>query len=121
MRKIACAMVTAVCIQITNDCKMEARGGFKGGAFVTRGWQGIRWQVDCGGRKPRGVVGHHEKHFMFWEMGHHNAWTRQYERNQWLTKGFMRDQPAQRRVADVAARVTAAKYSTPVSPWVRRP
>ena len=120
MRDIGVAVVTAVAIQITNDAKLEARGGFKGGAFVTRGWQGIRWAV-IDQQPPRALVGHHERHFMFWEMGHHNAWTRQYERNQWLSRGFTRDPPAQNRAADLAARATAAKYFSPVSPLVRKP
>lgn len=121
MREIGCAMVGAVCIQITNDCKLESRGGFKSGQFVTRGWQGIRWQTDCKGINPTGVVGHHEKHWMFWELGHHNSWTRQYERNQWLTRGFQRNTGAQDRVAGIAARVTAAKHSVSTSAFLRKP
>lgn len=111
IRKIGCSMVTAVAIQITNDAKLEARGGFKSGDFVTRGWQGIRWQVKCDGLTPVGRVGHHELHFMLWEMGHHNAWTRKYERNPWLSNGFKRNPATQDAVSKVAARVEATKHS----------
>lgn len=109
MHEQAVAAVTAVAIEVTNQCKLVSRGGFKSGRFVTRGWQGIRYQVNVMTATAR--VGHHEKHWAFWEFGHHNIFTRQYERFQWLTMGFERAEPMLDDVAQRAVRQVAVRYS----------
>ena len=104
MMRMGEAAVAAAAMVITNQAKLNARGGFKGGAFVTRGWQGIRWKMVKKAAVPTARIGHHELHFMLWEMGHHNLCTRQYERHPWLEPALRSTRDAQGIAANKAAR-----------------
>ncbi len=104
---VAKAAITGAVMYVDAQAKNEARGGFKSGAFVTRGWQSITWAVSEGRGMVTGFVGSTEKHFMFWEMGHHNAWTRQFEQNRWLTRAFQNKAGIQTAARTAAVQVGA--------------
>ena len=113
IKEMSKATVSAACMHVTRMAKIEARGGFKSGTFVTRGWQSISWYLVPAdmGMSYRGFVGSSEKHFMFWEMGHHNIFTRQYEQNRWLTRAMRAKRIILAQEVKLAAQVVAARYS----------
>lgn len=111
MEEAGVQMLRAACLAVQNQAKRETRGGFKSGRFVTRGWQSITHTIERG-PPPVGYVGSTELHFMFWELGHYNLFTRQFERNRWLTRAMMVAQPAMQQQATAALRqvVTRAAH-----------
>lgn len=110
------AMVRAVAIQTVNDAKLKTRGGFKSGRFVTTGWNKITWKVDNpGGIAPVATVGHSDKHWAFWELGHHNAFTGQYERVEWLRPAMDEKRVVKTEVARRAAKQAAEKVGASIN------
>lgn len=110
--ELAVKTITAAAIFVTGQAKKNARGGFKGGAFVTRGWQSIRYEVTRTGLgRASALVGATEKHFMFWEVGHHNLFTRRFERNRWLSRAMMEGRTLRDMAVLAAADQVARKYS----------
>lgn len=109
LEEMAVAALVGACLAVVNQAKLEARGGFKSGRFVTRGWQSITYEV-AGAPRFSAKVGSTEKHFAFWELGHRNLFTGQFERNRWLTRGMERSRGQQRVNAVKAAEQVAKKY-----------
>lgn len=108
---IATQAIRAATIVVWRRAKMNARGGFKGGAWVTGGWNQIGWAVEAGVR-PRGQVGAPQEHFAYWEFGHYNIFTRGFERNRWLSRAFIETQGQQKAAAIAAVRKVVASAPT---------
>lgn len=99
------AMIRAATRVVWQKARQNARKGFKGGRFAEKGWQSVRMAVKTG-INPYGQVGSSLAHFAYWEFGHMNVYTRQYERNRWLSKAFIDTKGAQKRAAKNAAKKT---------------
>lgn len=112
LNDLAYSTMKAVALFVEGQAKREARGGFKSGTFVTRGWQSIRHEIVRTGvaGQVRAFVGSTEKHFMWWEMGHHNLFTRRYERNRWLTRAMTTGRTLRDQAALAAAQQVASRY-----------
>lgn len=111
-RRIGLNAVKAAAQVVVNQAKMNARGGFKSGDFVTTGWNTINYEV-IDGPPIRANVGSPLKHFMWWELGHHNIFTRGYERYEWLKPAFQTTTAEQQTAAAMAAKMTAVRYGLP--------
>lgn len=109
LEEMAVAALHGAALAVVNQAKIEARGGFKSGVYVTRGWQSITHEV-VGSPRFTAKVGSTEKHFAYWELGHRNLFTRRFERNRWLTRGMERSRQQQRIFALRAAEHVARKY-----------
>lgn len=83
--------VIAAAYVLVNSVKRALRGGYKSGDFVTgnvinsvtRGTpfrEGSGWSIR---------VGTNVKYALYWEIGHFNAWTRRYEREERWRPAFM--------------------------------
>ena len=108
-KSIGVNAVIAAALVVQNEAKKNARGGFKSGKFVTTGWNLIT-HVVLPGRNPRAQIGSTLDHFAFWELGHHNTWTRKYERHEWLRPAMDDTKAQQNKAADIAARATAKRF-----------
>jgi len=107
-QEVAKAALEASCIVLQNQARENVRGGFKSGDFVTGNlMRSIAHDVVHVGKDLRGFVGTPVDYGAFWEFGHHNAWTRQYERVPWLEPATRQSLPAQREAAHLAARIKA--------------
>lgn len=107
--QMAVAALRGACMAVANQAKLETRRGFKTGKYITNGWTSITYRVQ-GAPNYLGQVGSWLKHFAFWELGHRNAFTGQYERNRWLTRAFEKSRQAQIRYALAASRQVATRY-----------
>lgn len=103
--------LAATALHAANQGRREARGGFKSGAFVTRGWQSITYALLPGVAR----VGSTEKHFAYWQMGHHNVFTRRWERNEWLTRALTQNRGELERQAANAVGQVARRYALPTA------
>ena len=112
-RLIATQAVRAATMVVWRQAKMNARGGFGSGDFVTGGWSQIGWAVKAGTHHAAvGQVGAPQAHFAYWEFGHQNIFTRQYERNRWLSKAFISTPKKQQEAATAAVRKVVAGAPT---------
>lgn len=109
--EMAVAALHGAAYAVENEAKRQTRHGFTSGDFATRGWQSITHRVE-GAPRYRALVGSTERHFLFWEMGHHNLFTRRYERVPWLSRAFEQSRTLQLQYALTAAQNVAAKYGT---------
>lgn len=119
--EMAKAALTGVAQAVSNQAKLNARHGFRSGQFITNGWSSIGYRVE-GAPRYKAVVGSTLKHFMFWEMGHHNlfvtkgaarsgppsGWT--FVRNRWLSAAFETTRPQQQALALNAVSQVARRY-----------
>lgn len=111
--QIATAMLTASAQVVVDRAKGITQHGFRSGMFVTDGWTKINFQIvgrGLGSGNIRAEVGHPDPHFMYWEMGHQNAFTRRYERFEWLKMAQQQTVAQQRTAAARAATAAAARY-----------
>lgn len=103
-KAIAHAAVEGACIAIRNQAKLNVRGGFKSGAFVTgRLFNDISYVIVWKGLVPEGQVGTVIDYGAYWELGHHNVFTRKYERVPWLKPAFVTTAAQQQRNAAILA------------------
>lgn len=104
--KVAENALTAAAIVVRNEAKRRVRGGFKSGRFVTGNLiNKIEFEVvDF----ERAEIGTTVDYGAFWELGHHNRWTRRYEREEWLRPSLERTVAKQRAAAVKAAATTRA-------------
>ncbi len=87
--KVAKAALEGAALAVRNQAKRNVRGGFKSGAFVTgRLFNDISHVITGSGDEMEAQVGTVIDYAAFWELGHHNVFTRQYERVQWLKPAF---------------------------------
>lgn len=107
--KIGEAAVRGAVIAVQNRAKLNVRGGFKSGRFVTgRLFNDITHEV-IGGLHPMARVGTTLDYGAFWELGHHNTFTRQYEREEWLKPAFDNTHAEQAEFARLFAAEAAGK------------
>lgn len=104
------AAVLAAADVVVDEARRIARQGFKSGAFVTDGAESIYAELTGRGNNAQAIVGSTEEHFRFWEVGHHNIFTGQFEQNRWLTTAMTSTRPRQQMAAALAA--TAAAEGT---------
>lgn len=110
--KISKEMLRAAAIVVQNQAKRNVRGGFKSGDFVTGElMRSITHRLEWDAR--RAVVGTTKKYGAFWELGHHNAFTRKYEREPWLGPALRRTKDKQQKAANKAAKKAAKKFGIP--------
>lgn len=114
--EVARAALVAATQVVVNQAKMNARGGFKGGRYVTQGWTSITFELIEDGFNMRTRVGSTLKHFMWWELGHHNAFTGRYERSEWLLPAVTTGRTLQQMAAKKAAKQVAHRYGVKGSP-----
>ncbi len=107
---VGSAMIRAATRVVWRRARQNARKGFKGGRFADDGWKSVGFAVKTG-LNPYGQVGSTLAHFSFWETGHINVFTRQYERNRWLSKAFIDTKGAQKTAAKIAATKTVGSAS----------
>ncbi len=82
------AAVRGAAIAVQNQAKLNVRGGFRSGAFVTgRLFTDITHEV-IPGLSPSARVGTTLDYGAFWELGHMNIFTRKFEREPWLVPAF---------------------------------
>ena len=87
--KMGRAALEGAALAVRNQAKRNVRGGFKSGLFVTgRLFNDISHVLTGSGDKMEAQVGTVIDYGAFWELGHHNAYTRKYERVQWLKPAF---------------------------------
>lgn len=108
--QIARGALQASAVVVQNQARMNAQGGFKTGRFVTQGWTSITYEIVGDGPAMTARVGTTLKHFMYWELGHHNAFTRRYERKEWLLPAVMNGRVLQQQAALRAAQQIADRH-----------
>lgn len=107
--------VIAAAYILVNAVKRALKGGYTSGAFVTghvinsvtRGTpfrEGMGWTIE---------VGSNLNYALFWEIGHHNRWTRKYERVEKWRPAFMDSRPAM-------AEAYARQWERTMSKWRAR-
>lgn len=103
--RVAHNMLTAAAVVVENQAKRNVRGGFKSGEFVTGNIMNkITHQVDR--KRMVAEVGTTVDYGAFWELGHHNTFTRKYEREEWLKPAMTKTTREQQRAAERAAQRT---------------
>lgn len=113
-RDIGVAALDAASLVVMQEAKLNARGGFKTGNFAGTGWNLVDRFVNKDFFNPFAEIGAPQRHFAFWELGHHNLFTGSYERNRWLSKAFQETLAEQQGAAVKAARKVAMKRGEPV-------
>lgn len=98
---------------VVNQAKKNLRGGFKSGDFVTGRLQNsVDRVISKRGLTPHAQVGTVVTYGAFWEFGHHNVFTRKYERKEWLRPAFVETRDEQASFADSHARDEADRQGT---------
>lgn len=112
-RRIGKESLRAACIVVQNQARKNARGGFKSGDFVTTGWNTINHDIVESGNGFQGFVGTPLRHFAYWELGHKNLFTRQFEQKEWLRPAMMETKSEQQEAATAAARAVVRTAGIP--------
>jgi hypothetical protein len=108
--------VVAAAAEPANAIRLRLRGGYTSGAFVTGLSSASVTQseptVTSDGAHVR--VGTNVKYAPYWEFGHHNAFTRKYERVEVWRPGFLDSVPAaERAFLEVFQRVMGDTATAP--------
>ena len=82
------AALRAAAYVVVGQAKLNARGGFTTGRYATTGWNTITYALKKKRRTYIAEVGSTRKHFAYWELGHSNKFTGNYEHVPWLKPAF---------------------------------
>lgn len=108
-KEFGVAMVRGAALVVQNQAKLNVRGGFKSGAFVTgRLMNSIAHEV-VAGLNPRARVGTTVDYGAWWELGHFNIFTGNYEREEWLAPAFRTTTVAQKTAAVAAIKAVQSR------------
>ncbi len=100
LREAALSALIVAAEHVVQEAIALTFGGFKTGAFVTDGWKSITFDIDE--RRMVARVGSTLDHFMYWELGHLNLFTADYEHNPWLTNAIKANPEERQRLVDQA-------------------
>lgn len=110
-RAIARAALEGAAIAVVNEAKRNVRGGFRSGRFVTGNlFNQIFWTVVETGDRLEAQIGTPVDYGAFWAFGHHNIFTRRFERDPWLQDAFRDTTAEQRENAEIFAANAAKKF-----------
>lgn len=102
--------LTAAATVVQNRAKRNVRGGFKSGDFVTGNLMNkIAIRVSVTDAVAEAVIGTTVDYGAFWELGHHNAYTRKYEREEWLRPALEKTVGKQHAAAVLAIKRTPVR------------
>lgn len=107
--RVAHNALTAAAVVVRNRAKRNVRGGFKSGRFVSGNLLNkIEHRVYA--RRRVAEIGTVEDYGAYWELGHQNAWTRKYEREEWLRPAMEKTKREQQAAAAKAAKRTRGLF-----------
>lgn len=111
-QEIARSALEASLQVITARARLNAQMGFRSGLWVTDGWKRIGYSIKASGQGFEGEVGSPDPHFAYWELGHYNIYTRNYERFEWLRPAVTETLGEQQVAAARAAQETAGIWAS---------
>lgn len=112
---VARAALEGSAIAVWNEAKRNVRSGFRSGQFVTGNlFNQIFWTIVGQGEQMEAQVGTTVDYGAFWELGHHNIFTRQFEREPWLVPAFRDTEREQQENANIFARNVAIGFGAGV-------
>lgn len=106
--RVARNALLAAATVVQNRAKRNVRGGFKSGDFVTGNLMN-KIAIHVNTKHMVAHIGTTVDYGAFWELGHHNVFTRKYEREEWLRPALEKTKAEQQRAAVLAAARTRTR------------